>query len=382
MVGRRSLRNGTLLVAALAQPACRDAVEPFGSADTAVDTTVALRLTAGTGDERSPAWSHDGSAVIYAGETFPGMPAGRGLLLTIPRHSGAASLILPQLQGAGAGGPRRLAAPALSPDGSRVAFIELARIATAAPLAAAGCPVVEPLLDSAVVRVRAIGSTGPLLADPSTPIDFAGRDPAMAAGDTGPFVLRTLPFQRIFIEDSALVTRLSWAPDGERIVFSDGTRLFTWRPAGGPPVPVAGTDDGVSPAWSPDGEWIAFTRIERTDSTSVTCNVIVGFNTVQHQRTGFSEGRRVLMVIRPDGSAARELAPGEEPAWSPDGTAVFFVADRRIWRVALAGGSPVEVADTEFAREPAVSPDGLRIVVTRSDDGRDLHDLWSIPLAR
>jgi WD40 repeat protein len=258
----------------------------------------------------------------------------------------------------------------------------MAVVAQPATLTPAGCAVTEPLLDSAVIRVRVRDSSGPLTADASVPLDFAGRDPAIAAGGTGPFTLRTLPFQRIFVEDSALVTRLSWAPDGERIVFSDGTRLLTWRVGAGSPVAVPHTNDGVSPAWSPDGQWIAFTRIQRGDSIRVACNVIVGVNTVRHDRTGFSEVRRVLVLIRPDGSGARELTVGEEPAWSPDGESIYFVDTSRIFRIPITTGEAIEVPGTEFAREPAVSPDGLRIAVARSADGSSIYDLWSIPLAR
>jgi TolB protein len=61
--------------------------------------------------------------------------------------------------------------------------------------------------------------------------------------------------------------------------------------------------DDFAPTWSPDGQWIAFTRIQDQQAN--------------------------IMVMRSDGTEVRQLTTtGAEsaPAWSPDGTHIVFMS--------------------------------------------------------
>jgi hypothetical protein len=363
--------------------ACRDGQAPFALRDEAVDSTLALQLTTSSGTDEQPAWSGDGSLIFYSGETFPGLPPGRGLLLSLPRHGGVASLALPSLQGGGAGGPRWLAAPVPSPDGQRLAYFEMASVAQPGTVVSQqDCAYPEPLLDSLVLRVRRIAGTGPLLNDPAEAIPLQGRHPGQRTGGTGPFTLRTFPFQRRFAEDRLLALRPSWSPDGTGIVYSDGLQLLFWRVGVLPPIELPGTHDGVSPAWSPDGLWIAYTRLERSDSAVSTCSVGTPALAIQHNRIGYAERPPLVVLTRPDGSEERVLTQGEEPAWSVDSRSLFVVRNGRIWRVSTDGGTPVEIPGTQSGRGPAASPDGARLVFARPRTNPLQYDLWSVPLAR
>jgi Tol biopolymer transport system component len=129
-------------------------------------------------------------------------------------------------------------------------------------------------------------------------------------------------------------TALTWSPQGDALAFAA-------RPTADAPltaVQVARLGDGADgedmsavpittgpldgdPAWSPTGEWIAFTR--RTDSTT-----------------------QEVWLIRPDASDAHALAAVPDqlfagPIWSPDGAAVAVtrVPGDSTWVVSASGES-------------------------------------------
>jgi Tol biopolymer transport system component len=377
------MRTRALLLLTTALAACRDAQGPYTIGVERGDTTMAVGLTASPGADQQPVWARSGDSVYYVGETFPGIPPGRGLLLGVPRHGGQASLLLPEVQGAGVGGPRWLASPALSPDGSRVAFLEMAAVAEAARIVSEEpCLHFEPLLDSLVLRVRGITAGGPITSDPFVPLPLEGRDPAQRAGGAGPFTMRTFPFQRAFADGQLMMLRPSWSSDGSRIVFTDGLKLLAWTVGDGAPTAIPGTEDGLSPAWSPDGQWIAFTRVARADSSISSCQVAAPSTTVRHNRIGYTESPPVVVLVRPDGSDARDLIFGEEPAWSPDSQSIYFVHNGGIWSIPISGSTPLAIAETEFGRSPAISPDGARIAFARLRTNPVQFDLWSVPLSR
>jgi tricorn protease-like protein len=121
--------------------------------------------------------------------------------------------------------------------------------------------------------------------------------------------------------------------------------------------------DGYEPAWSPDGERIAFVR-----------------------RSG---GRSDVYVMNADGSniVGRTLVldPGNQwgfrsPAWSPDGAKLAVtngsaVYDGTIYLLSAVDGGTAPVRLSELASQPAWSPDGSRIafVSLSGDDG--YHEL-------
>ena len=92
------------------------------------------------------------------------------------------------------------------------------------------------------------------------------------------------------------VDRAIWSPDGSRIAFVRGGRLFQMRSDGSEESAITfGTDDR-DPYWSPDGARIVFTR-----------------------------GLRVFLV-NADGSALRQVSdePRTSGPWSPDGRSIVL----------------------------------------------------------
>jgi TolB protein len=94
------------------------------------------------------------------------------------------------------------------------------------------------------------------------------------------------------------------------------------------------------PAWSPDGQTIAFCRTEDTLLS----------------KTG-------LWFINADGTNARQVFNGffNSPAWSPDGQWLAFVNNKQIWKVKSNGDSLRRLTTGQGNFEPSWSPDNRYI---------------------
>ena len=403
--GRRTRRalaamfTATTLVAAFAAAGCRGEPDAFSAVDLPLEDGDTVRLTYSLGEDRSPTW-RGADTVVYSAAGFVGAPAWPGVIAALPRSGGTYRLVMPQLYAPGA--TRWLVTPAMSPGGDRVAYVSLDEVnpgilcprtrAVVLPNSAPGAPEPLPPLVSARIIVRGIDAiTGEAL-DPQAAIAFAGVEPRTATELPLPNVAPGVPrwlvrfyvFQNDFNSGGPLAFRPSFSSDGGRVAFSDGLRLFTWTLPGGSAVPLAGGDSLVSAAWSPRGDWIAASRPNVTDSTVVRFLYIddSGNQVCGEQRVSYHAATGTLVLVKPDGTSRRELGEGVEPAWAPDGNAIYVrrPLDGSIWRVPVDAGAASRVAGTTGGGEPAVSPDGRFLAFTRRTSTGN-HDLYVLRIA-
>ncbi|MBC8153842.1 MAG: PD40 domain-containing protein, partial [Bacteroidetes bacterium] len=138
----------------------------------------------------------------------------------------------------------------------------------------------------------------------------------------------------------------SLSPDGAEIVFVSGGDIWTVPAAGGEArLLVSHADTESRPLYSPDGKHLAFTST-RTGNGDV---YLLTLETGALKRLTYDDGAEVLNN------------------WSPDGKYLYFQATSRdisgmndIFRVGLAGGTPMAVTADRYASEyfGAPSPDG------------------------
>ena len=167
---------------------------------------------------------------------------------------------------------------------------------------------------------------------------------------------------------------------------------------GGNPVVLRTSPDPImSPAWSPDGRWLAYVSFEGGSSRIMMQELATG---LRREVTGFPgingapafspDGRRLALTLSRDGSPdiyVLDLESGElrrltngpdidtEPAWSPDGRTLVFTSDRsggrpQLFRIPAAGGTPERLTFSgRYNARAAFSPDGSRLAFVHEFDG-------------
>jgi Tol biopolymer transport system component len=157
----------------------------------------------------------------------------------------------------------------------------------------------------------------------------------------------------------------AFSPNGERLAFvsnrSGNQEIWVSRRDGSQAAPLTSlrAQNTGSPRWSPDGRWIAF------DS--------------------WSSGNSAIYVVASGGGVPRVLTAESSgswmPSWSPDGEWIYFSRGlyvmREIWKIPAAGGVATQLTHTG-AFEAVPSPDGKLVYFTKQVHGPECA-IWSVP---
>jgi TolB protein len=158
------------------------------------------------------------------------------------------------------------------------------------------------------------------------------------------------------------------------------------------PLPI------MSPAWSTDGEWLAYVSFERRVSAVYVQHRRSGKKTMVSARAGINgaptfspDDKKLALTL--SGSNGNldvyllELASGKltrltddpgidtEAAFTPDGSGIYFTSDRsgspQIYRMTLGSSErPKRVTFTgAYNARPRISPDGKQLALVTLDDG-------------
>ena len=134
------------------------------------------------------------------------------------------------------------------------------------------------------------------------------------------------------------------SPDGTRIVYETVDGLYVREMGQLEPTPIRGAEGGMSPFFSPDGNWVGF--FQRADASLRKVPVLGG------QATSIC---RVNQLWGGTGEF-------QGASWGPDDTIVFSGSAGTLERVSASGGEPTALATVESGVWPEFLPSGEVVV--------------------
>jgi serine/threonine-protein kinase len=167
----------------------------------------------------------------------------------------------------------------------------------------------------------------------------------------------------LLLERPARAFPADLTPDGRSIAYEEesaASRFDIWvhTLGAGSSLAVTGAANERSPAFSPDGRWIAYTS---------------------------DESGRPEVYLQPyprsGGAVAVSASGGTAPRWAPDGKTIFYRSDRQLMAVpvqtegALRLGEARALFEGSYRESFDVSPDGKRFLMLKQGDAAGINEL-------
>ena len=203
--------------------------------------------------------------------------------------------------------------------------------------------------------------------------------------------------------DPATDEKPAWFPDGSALAFASdrGKGWSIWK------VPILGgnpsllVENARDPAIAPDGLHLAFVRADEGGQLRVMVAPLADLSQARRAASGpvralqpdghpawspdgqwlCYSGYRSLWAVRAVGGEPRQLTSDNEydiePAWAADGQSVYFSSYRggvfALWQVAASGGVPRRLTRGPGPeRHPSVSRDGARLAFSTFTENADV----------
>jgi len=184
---------------------------------------------------------------------------------------------------------------------------------------------------------------------------------------------------------------LHWSPDGARLVFvsNRGNHSFVGvYDAESKTIRYldASVDRDDAPVWSPDSRRVAFVRIPTVDERKYFAAARSGppWSIRVADASGERAGKEVWEASEGDGSVFRKLGSERQLFWAGDRLVFPWERDgwTHLYSVPAAGGGATPLTPGAFEVEhAAMTPDGREMVYSSNQDDIDRRHIWRVALA-